>query len=125
VQVDAVEVPPLESLLTQPGEGTVAGLWRKAETLAGGGEFREGVRTLYLAVLALLHRANLIRYERTRTNGEYAQQLRAHEGLHEPFVRLTHLFELKWYSDGFCEAGDYRTCREWAENLRDAVADGD
>jgi membrane peptidoglycan carboxypeptidase len=31
------------------------------------------VRTLYLAVLALLHQGGLIRYQRTRTNGEYVQ----------------------------------------------------
>ena len=37
--------------------------------MAGQEQFREAVRTLYLAILALLHRENVIRYERTRTNG--------------------------------------------------------
>jgi hypothetical protein len=94
------------------------GLWRQADELARRGEFLAAVRTLYLSVLALLHQAGLIRYERTRTNGEYADQLRRHGPLHGPFCRLTGLFELKWYGERACREGDYQGCRGLAEELR-------
>jgi hypothetical protein len=115
--------PSLETILTQPDEYSVAGLWKQADDLATGGRFRDAVRTLYLGVLALLHRANFIRFERTRTNGEYAQQLRSRQGLHEPFRHLTDLFDLKWYSESTCEVADFRTCRDWAEEIRQGVRD--
>jgi hypothetical protein len=96
-------------------------LWRQADELARAGRYRDAVRALYLAILTLLHQAALIRYERTRTNGEYADQLRAHTVLHTPFVRLTGLFEAKWYGERTCQADDYTTCRGYAEDLRQAA----
>jgi hypothetical protein len=113
--------PSLEAIVTQPDRFTVAGLWGQAEQLAGGGEYREAVRIQYLAVLALLHRANLIRFARTRTNGEYARQLREREALHQPFTRMTDLFEVQWYSESICQLADYRTCRELAEGIRGGI----
>ena len=70
-----------------------------------------------LGVLVLLHRANLIRYERTRTNGEYANQLRPHADLHEPFYNLTGVFEAKFYGERTCQPEDYTACRGIAENI--------
>ena len=104
-------VPSLETILTRPDEYSVTGLWREADDLARAGKAREAVRTLYLAVLALLHRSSLIRFERTRTNGEYVRQLRSKELLHAPFAGMTNLFEVKWYSESACEPDDYATCR--------------
>jgi Domain of unknown function (DUF4129) len=65
-----------------------------------------------------LHQARLIRYERTRTNGEYADQLRRRLALHRPFLGLTGVFEVKWYGERTCQAQDYQVCRELAEELR-------
>jgi hypothetical protein len=101
----------------------VAFLWRRAEELAQEGHFLEAVRLLYLAVLAHLHRANLIRYERTLTNGEYVAQLRhapvGLTALHEPFRQLVLLFDEKWYGERACARDDYLACRGLAEELRD------
>jgi hypothetical protein len=100
-------------------------LWRQAEELARRGEPLPALRTLYLAVLALLHRASLIRYERTRTNGEYAQQLRRSEaapaGVPEAFGRLTNTFEVKWYGERACQRADFDACRRLAEEIRSGV----
>jgi hypothetical protein len=101
----------------QPDEQSAADLWRRAEALARVGDFLAAVRYLYLAVLTQLHRADLIRYERTRTNGEYLRQLRGAEGaaaVVEPFRRLTRLFEQKWYGDRACAPEDYETCHKLA-----------
>jgi hypothetical protein len=117
--------PGLADLLTQPDSISAAELWRRADRLAGAGEHLEAVRTLYAAVLATLNRRGLIRYEPMRTNGEYAAQLRASgqapEEVHEPFGRLTRLFEQKWYGERACRAEDYDTCRELAEEVRSMV----
>ena len=50
------ETSPADSEARQVLEESPSVLWRQAETLAGEGRFREAVRVLYLAVLALLHR---------------------------------------------------------------------
>jgi hypothetical protein len=105
--------------LEEPDKQNVASLWRHSDELARAGRFLEAVRTLYLAVLALLHQGGLIRYERTRTNGEYADHLRRQgSGVHRPFLGLTGLFELKWYGERACQAGDYQTCRGLAETIQ-------
>jgi hypothetical protein len=104
--------------LEDPDKQDPAELWQQSDELARRGDFLAAVRTLYLAVLALLHQAGVIRYERTRTNGEYVDQLRPRTLLHQPFVRLTGLFELKWYGERACEPEDYRACRELAGEIR-------
>jgi hypothetical protein len=107
-----------EAVVDEPIHQDPENLWRRSDELARAGDFLGAVRVLYLSVLALLHQAGLIRYERTRTNGEYADQLRRARPLHAPFCRLTGLFELKWYGERSCGEGDYRSCRGLAEELR-------
>jgi hypothetical protein len=116
---------PAESETRQVLEGSPAELWRQAEGLADEGRFREAVRVLYLSLLSLLHRQQLIRVEPMRTNGEYVRQVhlseRAPPELHEPFVRLTELFEARWYGERPCESADYRACRTLAEEIQTLV----
>jgi hypothetical protein len=119
-KIERAELPP-ESLLEQPTQQTATSLWRQADRLAEGGNLPEAIRTLHLAVLALLHWAGLIRYERTRTNGEYEAQLRSRPELLPPFRRLTGLVECKWYGEQACQPGDYRACRGMAETIRGEV----
>jgi len=107
-----------EAYLEEPDQQNVSELWQQADARARTGDFLGAVRTIYLAVLALLHQARLIRYERTRTNGEYADQLRPRRALHRPFLGLTGVFEVKWYGERACAAEDYRACRELAEEIR-------
>lgn len=115
------ETLSLESLLNQADQQGGAGMWRQADDLARGGKFLDAVRTLYLAVLAMLHRADLIRYAPTRTNGEYLRQLRGKEPVQRPFRGLTGLFEIKWYGERHCEPGDYDACRRLADQVREGM----
>jgi hypothetical protein len=123
--VSASARAPLEDL-PQPGTTSAAELWRQAEALAGEGRFPEAVRLLYLAVLFELDRRQLLRYERTRTNGEYVRQVRLSErappGLHEPFERLTGHFEQAWYGSQPVAAEDYRPFQSLAVQVRDGAA---
>jgi hypothetical protein len=119
-QTEALPSPAAGGL--EPDEQSPGELWRRAEELARRGDFLEGVRHLYLAVLVLLHRADLIRYEKSRTNGEYLRQLRAGgAAVVEPFGRLTRLFEQKWYGERACAADDYDSCLGLAKQVRDGA----
>lgn len=118
--------PSLTSLLNQPEPQTPAALWKQADALAGEGKFLDALRSLYLGVLALLHRARLIRYERTRTNGEYVRQVRLAEEappeLHDRFRRLTALFDGKWYGDHTCDGREFELGRSIAEEIKGEVS---
>jgi hypothetical protein len=116
-QVTPAEVPD-ESALCQLTPQTAAGLWKQADDLARQGNFLGAVRALYLAVLAQLHSVRLIRYERTRTNGEYVAQLRPQPAVQQPFRDLTAVFDLKWYGERACRPDDYTACRDFADHIR-------
>lgn len=95
---------------------------RRADKLAEEGQFREAIRLLYLAVLSLLHQRQLIRFEPTRTNGEYVRQVRLSERappeLHSPFRELTERFESNWYGEWNCLADDYRAGKALAQEMQ-------
>jgi hypothetical protein len=109
----------------QPQERSAAEWWRQADEMAARGEYLEAVRAVYLAVLSLLHRQQLLRYEPTRTNGEYVRMVKlapeAPPPVVRPFEGLTDLFELKWYGERACEGEEYRTCRGLAEEIQEAL----
>jgi hypothetical protein len=119
VQQQAEALPP-------PDERSAAELWRRAEAAARAGDFRQALRWMYLAVLFLLDTRQLLRYEATRTNGEYLRQLRRSEHapptVHEPFQMLTDRFDTSWYGSAATEDGDYREFRRLAETVRDNAA---
>ncbi len=108
-----------------PVERPAAEWQREADALARKEEYLEAVRALYLAVLSLLHLRQLLRFEPTRTNGEYVQQVRlapqAPPALHAVFEEFTCLFERKWYGDRSCEAVEYRAARKLAEEVQAVV----
>jgi hypothetical protein len=109
----------------QPHERPPAELWREADEQARNEQYLQAVRSLYLAVLSLLHRQQLLRFEPTRTNGEYLQQVRlapqAPAEMHAVFEEFTALFERKWYGDRACDAPEYRACRKLAEEMQTLV----
>ena len=108
-----------------PYERPTAELRREADDQARHEQYLQAVRTLYLAVLSLLHRQQLLRFEPTRTNGEYIQQVRlapqAPAELHNIFKEFTALFERKWYGDRECDAAEFRACRKLAEEMQTLV----
>jgi len=111
----------------QPHERPPAELWREADEQARNEQHLQAVRTLYHAVLSLLHRRQLLRFEATRTNGEYVQQVRlaaqAPPALHAAFADFTSLFERKWYGDRACDAAEFRDARQRAEEIQALVGE--
>lgn len=88
------------------------------------GDRRAAVRLALLAVLAMLHRARRIVYDRSLTNRECLKQYRGPDDHRTRFAGLVALFERAWYGQTDVAA------RECAEALEDAgrlgleVADG-
>ena len=70
------QVRPGESRRRQPGETDPQRLRRRAGQLAAAGDFLGALRTVYIALIRHLDRAELLRYDPTRTNWEYAAQVR-------------------------------------------------
>ena len=70
---------------------------RRAERLAGEGDRVEALRALYLELLAGLHRAGAINYDRTRTNTAYVFDLARGHAARAPFVSLTGRFDRAVY----------------------------
>ncbi len=124
-QAPAAEAPlPARAPAFEPERHSAAELRRRAEALARRGEFLEALRVLYLSALTLLHEIDLIRYEPTRTNGEYLRQLRAAEGAErvaESFGGLTRLFERQWYGERAAGADDYASGLSLAARLGEEV----
>jgi hypothetical protein len=81
--------------LSRPPEG-----WAHlADELAARGEYREAVRSLYLALLSRLHREGVIHYDTTLSNWDYLRQFKGHREWLPPFRELTRRFDFAWYGN--------------------------
>ncbi len=70
-----------------------------ADELAAKGEYREAVRSLYLALLSRLHRDGAILYDETLSNWDYLRQFRGRAEWKAPFRELTLRFDFTWYGN--------------------------
>ncbi|MDQ0871414.1 hypothetical protein QFZ77_000073 [Paenibacillus sp. V4I3] len=72
--------------------------WQQAAELRGTGDWREGVRSVFLSLLFFMEAKRMIRVEKWKTNWEYAEEL---GGSASSLVPLFHdsslLFERIWY----------------------------
>jgi hypothetical protein len=83
------------SALSRPPEG-----WAHlADELAARGEYREAVRSLYLALLSRLHREGAILYDSTLSNWDYLRQFKGRREWLPPFRELTRRFDFAWYGN--------------------------
>jgi hypothetical protein len=83
------------SALSRPPEG-----WAHlADELAARGEYREAVRSLYLALLSRLHREGAILYDSTLSNWDYLRNFKGRREWLPPFRELTRRFDFAWYGN--------------------------
>jgi hypothetical protein len=94
---------------------TPAELCREAEELAARGEFREAVRSFYLALTRSLQLAGLLPRTTSQTNWERVQHLRDHAVLLAIVQPFTEVFDAKWYGQRPASAEDVERCRGWLE----------
>lgn len=72
--------------------------WQQASDFKGIGDWREGVRSVFLSLLFYMEDARLIRVEKWKTNWEYAEELRGTaSSLVSLFQESSLLFERIWY----------------------------
>jgi len=93
---------------------------RRAERLAGQGDRVEALRSLYLELLAGLHRAGAIDYDRTRTNTAYVFDLARAHPARAPFLSLTGRFDRAVYGAHEPSAADVQDAMEEMGRVRDA-----
>lgn len=107
------------SALSRPPEG-----WAHlADELAARGEYREAVRSLYLALLSRLHRDGAILYDSTLSNWDYLRQFKGRREWLSPFRELTRRFDFAWYGNLPVGADGYRDFRSLTEPLLTAPAE--
>ena len=63
------------------------------------GNYRLVIRIQYLALLKALNSNGLIKWERDKTNREYAMELFSKEALYHEFRTLTLAYETVWYGE--------------------------
>jgi len=99
--------------LSRPPEG-----WAHlADELAARGEYREAVRSLYLALLSRLHRDGAILYDVTLSNWDYLRQFRGRAEWKPPFRELTRRFDFAWYGNVPVGPEGYREFRTLTQPL--------
>ncbi len=90
--------------------------WQKlrdqAQALAQQGDFRGSSRAWYLALILWLDSEKRVRYQPTRTNFEYLEDLVDQPQLHVPFARLIKIYERLWYGEQPGTAQDAAQCQE-------------
>lgn len=77
---------------------------------AAAGRYRDAVRAGFLMVLAELEARDLVVFDRTRTNREYARQLQRRVGpgpLLQGFQELARMYGRTWYGRRPCDADAY------------------
>ncbi|MHB8872769.1 MAG: DUF4129 domain-containing protein [Myxococcaceae bacterium] len=101
------------SALSRPPEG-----WASlADELAARGDFREAVRSLYLALLSRLHRVGAIDYDPARSNWDYFRAFKGKRDWVPPFRELTNRFDFTYYGNLGASLEGYRDFRSLSQPL--------
>ncbi len=96
-----------QSALSRPPEG-----WASlADEFAAVGNFREAVRSLYLALLSRLHGSGAIDYDPARSNWDYVRAFKGQPQWKPRFRELTHRFDFTYYGNLGATADGYKTFR--------------
>lgn len=82
-------------------------------------DYRRAYRALFLALLLRLDAANLLSYDRARTNGDYLRVLRTGEKrpLYDLLLPLARHFDRFWYGMESAQQSDYQTLLELYDRL--------
>lgn len=91
----------------------------RAQSQARNGDYRGGVRYLYLSSLLWLDERGLLRYDRSLTNREYLAETQANSGLHNRLAPVVGTFERVWYGHRDLAEQDFRAYEEQVNALRD------
>lgn len=96
---------------------TTAQALERAQADVRAGDYRNGARHLYLSSLLWLEERGLLRYDRSRTNREYLQQVRGNP-VHDDLVPVVETFERVWYGSRELDASDFDAYERQVAALR-------
>jgi hypothetical protein len=91
---------------------------QQADERAVGGDYRSGVRYLYLAALLQLDERGLLRYDRALTNREYLLKLEVNPQLRERLQPIVETFDRVWYGYVPLDAEGFAAYRNQVEALK-------
>ena len=82
--------------------------------------FREALRSLYLAALLHLQERGLVSYDKSLTNREHLRELKAHPNLQNVLRPVVHTFDDVWYGHKPCNAGTMTEYRGFLQKVYEA-----
>ncbi|NGQ93842.1 DUF4129 domain-containing protein [Brevibacillus sp. SYP-B805] len=98
--------------------GTVADYLERARRLGDQGNWKEGIRQAFLALLFFLQEKEWIRVEKWKTNWEYLDELTDSSPAWVPFFRRQALlFERVWYGKRMVDEAGFREYLEATEKI--------
>jgi hypothetical protein len=89
----------------------------QAQSEARAGNYRSAARHLYLSSLLWLEERGMLRYDRSRTNREYLQQLRG-KPTHDALAPVVDTFEQVWYGHRPLDASAFDEYERQVQALR-------
>jgi len=94
-------------------------LLARASGFRSEGNYRAAMRFCYLALIAFLEDRGLVRYDRSKTNWEYARELGTGFDRRDLFVSLTSSFDTAWYGMREVRETDLTEFREGCDEIVD------
>ena len=82
--------------------------------------FREALRSLYLAALLHLQGCGLLPYDKSLTNREHLRELKAQPNLQNALRPVIHIFDDVWYGHRLCSADTVTEYRGLLQKVYDA-----
>ncbi len=114
-----------EILESDDAASTDADEWLEAaRELARSGDYRRAYRAVFVALLLRLDRAGILRYERSRTNGEYLRGLRKQTALLEVVQPFANAFDARWYGHLPATEADFEAGVGWYQKALDLLKGG-
>jgi hypothetical protein len=95
-------------------------LQRQLDLSIKSGDYRTGVRIVYLGLLAEMHHLKIILWKKDKTNSDYLKELNQHQQ-YASFSYLTSVFELVWYGNQQPGSADFAHYRQKAELLKSEI----
>jgi len=112
-KVEDVVIEPEESAQTEPDA------WiRAAQAYLAAGELRKAYRAVFIAVLVRLDHIGAIRFERSKTNGEYVRSLMSRPPLLALVRPVARDFDARWYGGLQISEDDYHRALRAYEDVR-------
>lgn len=92
--------------------------------LAERGAFREAVRAMMVGLVRWLDEAGVLRFHRSKTNGDYVREYPGQRGGHEQFRRFALAFDALIYGGSSCGRTDYGKMLSAFEQIQHHVRQG-